>query len=264
MSYRRYHTDELVALSRDAIHAFTERDIERFSAYLDEDFSFAADDAPLFIRGKAAFLESIRAEQALPPVTICDEDYTLLCRDVHLWAVFGRFTAYAGSASSMVRFTFLWRQNRDEMRLLHADAVHVRPVPPELLATAPDTAAAQAHLFDPPAVRAAIGGMNGAPPPKYAYRDIEGHSRFVSDIELLYVERVGANARFHAAGGAVFDVRISLDALERPGLARIHRTYLVNLSYIRELCRYRATLLDGTELPVGKERFMELRQKLQP
>jgi hypothetical protein len=237
--------------------------MERFASYLDKDFTFIADDAPLFLRGKSAFFESTRAEEQTPPVTLSGEEYLLLAQDYRLCVTFGRFTASTPPMSARIHFTFVWRQTGDELLLIHASAAHVREVPPEALATAPDSDAAQAHMFDTPQLRAAVAALDAAPQLKRSYRDTDGHIRYLADCELMYVESLGKTSLFHLAGGAAFSARIALSALERPGLMIVHRSYLVNLAYVREICRYRAALIGGVTVPIGKSRYLAVKDSLQ-
>ena len=48
----------------------------------------------------------------------------------------------------------------------------------------------------------------------------------------------------------------------RPICLTCPRSYLVNLSHVREICRYRAVLQDGTELPIGREHYLPLKRIL--
>lgn len=263
MRQQRANAREALEKTRDVIRAFTGRDMERFLAYLDEDFTFLADDAPLFLRGKAAFLESTRAEGQTPPVSVSDEEYLLLAQDYRLCVTFGRFTASTPPMRARIHFTFVWRQTGDKLLLIHASASHVRDIPAEVLSTAPDTDAAQAHMFDTPQIRAAVTAMGAEPQRKRSFRDLDGHIRYLADSELMYVESLGKTSRFHLAGGTTFLARDTLHSLERPGLMIIHRSYLVNLAYVRELCRYKVALIGGEALPVGKARYLAVKDRLQ-
>ena len=50
--------------------------------------------------------------------------------------------------------------------------------------------------------------------------------------------------------------------MEYPGFLRIHRSYVVNLRYVQSIRRYRATLTDGRELPIGQEKYLALKAAL--
>jgi len=263
MKRRTFTTAEVIEMTRDAIHAFTKRDMDRLSSYLDKGFTFIADDAPLFLRGIDEFMESIRLEIKMPPVTINEEEYTLLAHAASLWVTFGRFEASSPPMSTKIHFTFVWQRKGETLLLLHANAAHARAVPPEALALSPETDAAQAHMFDTLPVRAAISGADNTPQPKRGYRDLDGHIRYVSDSEFLYAESLDKTCRIFVIGQSPFVVRTSLRSLERAGFMIIHRSYLVNLSFVQEIRRYSVKLLDGTTLPMGKQHYLEIKRTLQ-
>jgi two-component system, LytTR family, response regulator LytT len=98
---------------------------------------------------------------------------------------------------------------------------------------------------------------------------------FLAAEEIWCVESADRLTYVHCLHG-VFDIDLSLSAVESaftPRFARVHRNWLVNTSYIRELDREDgdSTLLVGTgyrpedpgvRVPVAKDRAQELREKL--
>lgn len=60
-------------------------------------------------------------------------------------------------------------------------------------------------------------------------------------------------------------VKSSISDLQKQAgdaLIAIHRSYLVNPEFIRDIKRYEITLKNGTVLPVPQRKYNELRQKL--
>ena len=127
VKHRRYQPQEVIELTRAAIHAFTSRDMAGFDGLLDPDFSFVGDDAPLFLHGTEEFFNSTQNERKSPPVSITGEDYMLLAHENHLWVTSGRFQAVSPPLRSAIHFTFVWRQREEALLLLHASAFHARP-----------------------------------------------------------------------------------------------------------------------------------------
>ena len=261
MRYRRYFPQDVIDLTREAIHAFTIRDMERFVLFLDRDFSFIADDEPIFLQGIPAFLENTRRESQSIPVELSQEEYTLLAHERHLWVTFGRFHASCPPMTATIHFTFVWRQKGDDMLLLHANAAHARPVAPAGVVVTPDMEIAQAHMFDQsPAPPPQPAG--GKTYPKRGYRDLDGHIRYLTDGEIVYCQSRGKICEIHSTTQPPFSVRTSLHTLQQPGFFLIHRSYVVNLSYVKQICRYLVTLENGTELPIGQEKYLPLKRAL--
>lgn len=47
-----------------------------------------------------------------------------------------------------------------------------------------------------------------------------------------------------------------------PQFLRIHKSYAVNLAHVTSIRRFKATLQSGTELPISKEKYMQLKKAL--
>lgn len=84
--------------------------------------------------------------------------------------------------------------------------------------------------------------------------------------KLLYVESNLHKLLFHVMEEElkVYTLYETLDELEKKlegnGFIRIHKSYLVNLKYIKNVLRYKAILYDGTELIIPKVRYMQVKE----
>lgn len=259
MKYRHYTPNEVVDLTRAAIHAFILRDLAAFTTYLDEDFTFVADDAPMFLRGKRQFWAAVQLEAQAPPAHITQEEYTLLAHERRLWVTFGRFQVESPPQSATIHFTFVWQQQENHLRLLHANAAHARPT---ALAWQGMPPAPQAHIFDPSEPAGTPPAQPAQEAPRRGYRDPAGYIRYLADGEILFFRSEGKFCWIHAAGHPPFPIRSGLGDMEYPGFLRIHRSYVVNLRYVQSIRRYRATLTDGRELPIGQEKYLALKVAL--
>ncbi|MDO5575146.1 MAG: LytTR family DNA-binding domain-containing protein [bacterium] len=263
MKYHRYLPSEVINLTRNAIHSFTNRDMVRFASFLDESFSFIADDEPFFLQGMDVFLKSVRRESESSPVTITDEEYTLLAHERALWVTFGRFQVSSPPMTATIHFTFVWKQKEDALLLLHANAAHARPLPPQ---TQPDmmtdSGIVQAHMFDESSPKPSSSADSVTQLQKQSYRDLDGHIRYLSDADILFFQSKGKICEVHTVDQKYFSVRTALRTLERSGFLLIHRSYIVNLDYVKEIYRYRAILNNGTALPIGQEKYLPLKGHL--
>lgn len=87
--------------------------------------------------------------------------------------------------------------------------------------------------------------------------------------DLTYIKGAGVYSELHFQDQSVEIHNKSLDALARllPGhFDRIHKSYIVNSTLVRELAvasggKYSAILKDGTDLPISRARYRELRKK---
>jgi DNA-binding LytR/AlgR family response regulator len=98
--------------------------------------------------------------------------------------------------------------------------------------------------------------------------ELAGVTHFVRRSEIRYVEAQGDYARLHTAGGSHL-VRVSLAELEQrwadAGFSRIHRSTLVALEHVGELCvsdGHCSVVVGAVELPVSRRHAHALREQL--
>lgn len=73
--YRRYTNNDIIHITRDAIHLFINKNIDKFVQHFDEKFVFISDYDSLFQHGISKFMNYIEEEKDLPPVNIQQEEY---------------------------------------------------------------------------------------------------------------------------------------------------------------------------------------------
>ena len=78
------------------------------------------------------------------------------------------------------------------------------------------------------------------------------------------MEAYERGTRFHLPG-KILNSRMKIKEAEELlcscGFMVAHRSYLVNLAQARSICRYELGMKDGTTIPIGQARFLEIRRK---
>lgn len=262
MHYRRYSKNDVINLTRDAIHLFINKQIDRFVEYLDESFVFVADYCSLYLHSIPEFVEFTKEEIELPPVEITQEEYEIIAHERHLWIICGRYIASSNvggeTIASKHHFTFTWRQVDNDLKLIHAMACHAKDFPPESSLNEGTTKQTQAKIFDNiPSQPATTAGQQ-----KISIRDISGKIRYIYPDEIVYIKMDHKICSIYM-GMECFFARIALNDLKIPDLLDVHKSYRVNKQYIRDICRYRATLFNGTQIPIGKSRYLDVKKALE-
>ncbi|WP_343082891.1 LytTR family transcriptional regulator DNA-binding domain-containing protein [Blautia producta] len=262
MGNQHYTEKDILDKSRELIHAFMNRQLLPFQDLLDENFVWVGDYASQYIQGRDKFLKTVAVEEALPPVELEQEEYAMLTHERRTWVTYGRFTVAAQGVSgtplsSRVHFTFVWKQDKDALHLLHANACHVldEQVQEEL----PDIgdSAPQARVFD----RTNIELLSGGKMEKLRIKDINGNVHFLFPGEILYMKSDDKLTTIYTEQDS-FTARVTLGEMEHPHFVRIHNSYLANIRYITKIRRYKATLADGTELPIGQPRYKDIQKRI--
>lgn len=135
------------------------------------------------------------------------------------------------------------RQTGKGLRLLHAKANHAKSLPET-----------QAKPFK--------GAPTAAPrkpaEQKLSLRDPEGGIHYLSVGDVWYIKAENTVCRLVTTNG-VFCCRLPLGAPDQPPFLRIHKSYLCSPAYVHSPRCCRIVVQNGAELPVGKERYNDVK-----
>ena len=111
---------------------------------------------------------------------------------------------------------------------------------------------------------------------EYKFNNIQNKKRIVvtddNDVihfllisEVIYINAVGRNSIIHTTSGTQFRIRKSISdfiSKFKDYFTVIHRSYVINNSYISCIQRYEVIMIDGSKIPIPKKRYKEIREEL--
>ncbi|MEG0227906.1 MAG: LytTR family DNA-binding domain-containing protein [Lachnospiraceae bacterium] len=258
--FYHYTKQEVVAITKDVIHFFANKQMNAFMTYLDSDFVWMGDYDVLYTHGISAFADTIAEEIQEAPVRITEEEYTLLSHERKLWVTYGRFTMTGEEDNcnliAKVHFTFVWTQKEDDLKLLLANATHVKFLPAsEEVTDLPPIP--QTKIFD----QRLLNNLISKRQEKLSFLDTNGTMHFLYPANIIYIKADDKLCTICTDTGS-FSSRIRMKDINYPHFLQIHRSYIINRQHLQSLKRYKAILSDGTTLPVGRDRYPELKQSL--
>ena len=257
---------DIVRRTAESVHSFYSREKDATTAPMTEDFLWIGSNEFQWAEGRDAFLHVTENEFTEPPVLLSDEEYHLLFHARDVWVVYGRYTATAATADggvlyAHVRVTYVWRRVDGEIKLAHIHGSHAQDIPLNQLEPAPAPLTADSSLF------AMLGrlGARGTDTGKLLFRDLEGKHRLLFPDDVVFLQAAGAHTIVHTLSGTfpASGLLAKHAAALPPQFQRIHKSYLVNTRQVDAIRRFRAILKDGRELPIGKERYGDLKRFLQ-
>ena len=215
--------------------------------------------------GRDQFVELAGIEHEEFPILLSDEEYHLLFHERNVWVVYGRYKVTAtkedGSVFHVhVRGTYVWRMVNGELKLAHVHDSH-GDMPIGQRAFEERQYLADADFL----VYMKHMDMQKANQEKIVFRDKEKNYHYLFPSDILYLKAAAQYSIVHTKSdrfktwGLLADFEKKVPETFR----RIHKSYLVNRCIFDSVRRYRASLTDGQELPIGKERYMELKKHLQ-
>ncbi len=100
---------------------------------------------------------------------------------------------------------------------------------------------------------------------RVSYDFIEGKCEIVTN-ELIFIENNKHKLTFNFYGkDKTLGLYKKLDDVEKDldgyGFLRMHKSYLVNVKYIKRIINYAAVLQDGRELPIPREKIKQVKEK---
>lgn len=266
MAYHTITTKEILQKTKEALHMFFERNIDSFLQLLDEDCVWIGSYEAQYAKGKQKFLQLTKKESKEQPVHLSEEEYTLLFAERNHWTVYGRYTITAKQTDGTLliikgRMTFVWERKQGHLRIIHIHCSDALDVPLQHVQGKPQPTIPQPEnsgWFD--YIRQIdLAAQNS----RIQLRDSLGSIHWLFPAEIIYVQASNKKSIVHT-GTDTFYTRMTLRELSQKddNFALIHRSYMINRSYLKEFKRYQATLMDGNILPIGKERYMALKQSL--
>lgn len=260
--FRHYTKEQVLDRTREVLHFFANKQMKEFAAYLDEGFVWIGDYEALYTKGIKAFMDTVSYEIEQAPVNITKEEYAMLAHERQLWVTYGRFMMTGNGADgriliTKVHFTFTWIQRENDLKLILANATHVKSAVPMASKKEPQKQSPQSLIFE----QASQYGVADKEPKKMAFRDVEGAIRYLYPEEILYIRAENKLCEVHTGSGT-FSTRLNISSICHPQLLQIHRSYIVNRRYVKEVRRYQAALFDGTVLPVGRDKYQDVRLTL--
>lgn len=263
--YRQYTYEEIIAKTQGHIHDFYERRMEPVTDAMANNFVWIGAYEFQWSDSLEDYKKTAVAEIKEPPVRLSGEEFHILTQDKHTWVVYGRFFADALSEEgillhALVRLTYVWRQVKDELKILHIHGSHAQDIPLTLPREAVEPFLGNTGFYN--YIREIDHRASGIQ--KLQFRDRQNNHHFLFPNEVLYLKACRQWCTVYTQRGS-FDVRGGIsdfeEKLSSPFL-RIHKSYLVNIRHIDTICRYNALLRDGQSLPISKDRYMGIKEFL--
>lgn len=266
MKRNAFSESAVVEMSRRVIRNFYNLDRNALLPYLSDGFMWIGANDEHWAENLGIFFDSLSRLPGISPVTISDEEYHLLFHERNIWILYGRHKATSTPENGPVnhahmRFTLVWRKYENELRLIHMHAsnsgdIPLKQFPSEYGESAPENVPLMEHFKKLLSLPSASK--------KLMFKDLNGVHRFLLPEEVIYLEADLQRTVIHTKEGS-FPVHGLISEIEKSmpeSFYRIHKSYLLNSSYVDSIFRYKAKLKDGILLPIGRDRYMDFKRYL--
>lgn len=256
---------EIIQMTLENVRSFYQRNPDITISPMTDNFMWIGSNDFQWCQSLEEFNLITKKEFNESPVTLSDEEYHLLFHERNVWIVYGRYKATTmlrdGSViHAHVRGTYVWRRIDGEIKLAHVHGSHAQDIPLNQLLPPPEPLTADTDYFEYMKRMDTVKANEK----KLSFRDKDKNHRYLLPSEILYMKSALQWTIVHTITGS-FQI-IGLLADHEPEMpdtfCRIHKSYLVNSMYIASIRRYKAVLKNGEELPISKERYMNLKRYL--
>jgi hypothetical protein len=254
---------EMIQLTAEIVRGFYSRDKEIATAHLADNFMWIGGNDFQWCEGLAEFHRVTDSEFSDElPAMISDEEYHVLFHDNSTWMLYGRYKAAVALADGTVllahvRGTYVWRHTKGGFKLAHIHGSHAQDIP-LIQSVPPQPVAGHGSLLE---YMRHMDDLKTSSD-KILFRETTAMHRYLFPEEIICLKASGPNTEIITKQGSILasGTLIIHEPKMPPQFMRIHKSYIVNLRCIDTFCRYKAILSTGQTIPIGKERYMELKR----
>ena len=262
MSKQFISEEEIIQMTLENVRSFYSREKDFTTAQMADNFMWIGSNDFQWCEGLDEFYSVTKNEYDEPPVLLSDEEYHLLIHERNIWVVYGRYKATVilkdGTVlHAHVRGTYVWHRVKEEMQLVHVHGSHAQDIPLNQVTPPEEQFTADSSFFDYMKRMDALTSRTD----KLTFREHDGKHRFFFSDEILFLKAAGQNTMVYTKTESFLATGLLTTQEENlpPHFKRIHKSYVINTLYIDSIYRYRAILKDGQEIPIGKDKYMELK-----
>lgn len=257
--------ETIIQRTQEVVHGFYDRDKTKTIDRMSEDFMFIGANDFQWCESLEEFERITEKEFAEPAVVVSDEEYHVLFHERGVWVVYGRYKVMAALEEdnvlyAHVRCTYVWRLVKGELKLMHVHGSNAQDIPLSQHTSA-EPFSENSDFFDHMKQLA----MMNTDVKRIAFRDRDKNYRYILPSDILYLKAAGQCTIVYTKKEN-FEVwgLLAEFAKKLPEMFyRIHKSYVVNSIHIDSIQRYSAKLKQGEQLPISKERYMDLKRFLQ-
>lgn len=249
---------QALLLTQQIMERWYALDIAPVKAVLDENASWIGAAAGQFYMGKHAVLEALKKVCGdLLPCTVSGQTYEIADAGTDWCVVAGNIVVTLETKDMTLcepqRLTFVWRLRDGQLRLSHLHVSNNASV------VAPDEdfpIKASRAAYDYLSAHISEGAVTVLGSDRTLYRVERNAVRYLSAAnEYMVIHSENGDIRVHRKLSAV-----QSDLF--PKFMAIHRSYCINPAFLRSVRQFEAELTDGTRLPVSRERYAAVCEKL--
>lgn len=257
---------EVVQLTQECLARYWQLDPEYVLDYCDDNVVWVGSIQSQFMEGKDAVTQDFQnSMRELKPCHLLGQEFIIAQNTGNACTIVGRYLTTTDDEVEYFlqvqqRCTFVWEQTGDGLKIKH---IHISNPMGELKV-------AEGKLFVNE-----LGKMAGEYLMNHIRTMQEKKQIIVTDkndiihflvlSEVVYVDANGRDCIIHTVQGEHINARMSITnflAAAGENFISVHRSYVVNKTYISNIKKYEIIMLDGSRIPIPIKKYKEVREIL--
>ncbi|MGN0696846.1 MAG: LytTR family transcriptional regulator DNA-binding domain-containing protein [Oscillospiraceae bacterium] len=267
MTKQKTAENTILEMTRTMIHLLLNKQTDRFIESISDDFVWIGDHTDLYTRGKTEFAAAASKGEAPAPLTVTEEEYSVLTHCSRLWVSFGRCAVSSDVPGepplcTKLHFNFVWRLEEDTPILIEVMSCSAKDP-----ADTEESLSPSRELKETLRYRQTVRENTAANVGKLSVKEWrKAETHYLLPSEILYIKANNKQSIVRTVNKTIITGQtigrfIAEDILKKDFI-RIHKSYLVNSAYVDKICRRSVTLTDGTQLPVSRNTYRDIKLAL--
>ncbi|MGN1341292.1 MAG: LytTR family transcriptional regulator DNA-binding domain-containing protein [Oscillospiraceae bacterium] len=257
--------EKAVELTKECWDRYWKLDLDFMLDHCAEDVIWVGAVQSEFMQGKdnmRADFEQLKKE--LRPCHLLFQEFIVANNSSNSCTVIGRYLVATDEENdyflqAQQRCTVIWALNGDRFEIKH---IHVSNPIGELKLAEGEMFVNQLGKMADEYIKRHINDLNDTS--KIIGTGLDGHVYFLNRSEVIYACALNKYCEIHTTNGDI-EMKIKISdflAQAGEGFTAVHRSYVVNLRYIKEICPYDVIMTDGSAVPIPMRRYTQIKSML--
>ncbi|MHA9739671.1 LytTR family transcriptional regulator DNA-binding domain-containing protein [Robinsoniella peoriensis] len=255
---------EAITRTQECLNSFWQKDSSYIIRQLSEEVVWIGALEKEFKQGKDKVIQDlVETSKTNPKCHLIHQEFRCVAHDRNSCLIMGRYLVSTDQGTQLLlqeeqRVTFSWHLKNDELKIIH---IHISS-PLKYLGVNQLFSSKKEMNYE--YMKKLIENENGKDH-RLEIRDTYGSIHYLKESEVEYAEAQNHCTLFHTVRESCIEARISWKECQNilgQEFVKVHRSYMVNRSYVKILRSTELIMLSGSHVPVPVKKYQNIYKEL--